>query len=148
VIGAVRVNSPVDSGTALLSVNRQANGTVSGVVDYANLGRGIMLLGARVTGVRLSAQTATITGSGTCLLLNRDQMGEETRAARARDLRTPADFAANVQDILPSRQSCTFTATATDGGPNGSGDAFTVTIPGVGQDGGPVIQGDIRITPR
>jgi hypothetical protein len=148
VTGAVRVDSPVETGTAAFSVNQQANGAVNGVVNYANLGHGIILLGTRVTSVSLSGQTATIAGSGICLQFDRAQTGERAGAARARDLRAPADFASIAQDILPRRQSCTFTATATDGGPNGSGDAITITIPGVGQDGGPVVQGDIRITSR
>jgi hypothetical protein len=36
---------------------------------------------------------------------------------------------------------CTYTVIATDGGPDGRGDAFTIDVSGFGPDGGPVRPG-------
>jgi hypothetical protein len=147
VTGVAALDGPSGTtGLVAFTVLRGARGNLGGVLVYANFGTGLALSSDQVHALSLTGTTATFAGAGECADLHSPTGSAALRPLSGEHTLTSAEQRALRQAIEQAGAPCTFTLHATDGGPNGRGDAVTLHLSGFGTDGGPVRNGDVRVT--
>jgi hypothetical protein len=143
--GLATLDTAGGRATVAFAAARDAEGRLSGRLLYADLRAGVLLTGGDVTALSVSGDTVSFAGTGRCLDRGRGAAALRPGPQSEEEALQDAGQQAIRQEVDRLGQACAFSARATDGGPNGQGDAFTIEIGGGAAQGGAVRRGEVRV---